>query len=37
MQYVILFHANLNYAYQKHLGVQPRSFWNPECGWRGYV
>ena len=26
-----------NAAYQRHLGVQPRSFWNPECGWRHYV
>ena len=26
-----------NEAYRKHLGLQPRSFWNPECGWRGYV
>lgn len=26
-----------NDAYRKYLGVQPRSFWNPECGWRGYV
>ena len=26
-----------NEAYQKHLGMQPRSFWNPECGWRHYV
>ena len=26
-----------NEAYQKHLGIQPKSFWNPECGWRGYV
>ncbi len=24
-------------AYKKHLGIQPRSFWNPECGWRHYV
>jgi alpha-amylase/alpha-mannosidase (GH57 family) len=23
--------------YQKYLGVQPRSFWNPECGWRAHV
>ena len=22
---------------RKHLGVAPRSFWNPECGWRHYV
>jgi hypothetical protein len=26
-----------NEAYQKYLGIQPRSFWNPECGWRSYV
>ena len=26
-----------NEAYQKHLGFVPRSFWNPECGWRSYV
>jgi len=26
-----------NEAYAKHLGIQPRSFWNPECGWRSYV
>jgi alpha-amylase/alpha-mannosidase (GH57 family) len=26
-----------NETYQKYLGVQPRSFWNPECGWRSYV
>jgi hypothetical protein len=26
-----------NQAYQKHLGLQPKSFWNPECGWRSYV
>jgi hypothetical protein len=26
-----------NDAYQRHLGIQPRSFWNPECGWRSYV
>ena len=24
-------------AYHKHLGIRPRSFWNPECGWRHYV
>ena len=24
-------------AYQRHLGMQPESFWNPECGWREYV
>ncbi len=24
-------------AYQKHLGMRPDSFWNPECGWRSYV
>ena len=26
-----------NRVYQEHLGLQPRSFWNPECGWRSYV
>jgi alpha-amylase/alpha-mannosidase (GH57 family) len=26
-----------NAAYQKHLGFVPRSFWNPECGWRSWV
>ena len=26
-----------NEAYQKYLGIQPKSFWNPECGWRSYV
>ena len=26
-----------NEAYRKYLGIQPRSFWNPECGWRSYV
>lgn len=26
-----------NEAFQRHLGVTPRSFWNPECGWRSYV
>jgi alpha-amylase/alpha-mannosidase (GH57 family) len=26
-----------NEAYQKYLGLQPKSFWNPECGWRSYV
>lgn len=24
-------------AYEKILGMRPVSFWNPECGWRGYV
>jgi hypothetical protein len=24
-------------TYKKHLGIKPRSFWNPECGWRAYV
>jgi hypothetical protein len=24
-------------AYEKHLGLRPTSFWNPECGWRSYV
>jgi hypothetical protein len=23
--------------YRKYLGFTPRSFWNPECGWRSYV
>jgi hypothetical protein len=23
--------------YEKVLGMRPVSFWNPECGWRGYV
>lgn len=26
-----------NRVYQDLLGFQPRSFWNPECGWRSYV
>ena len=26
-----------NETYRKHLGFVPRSFWNPECGWRSYV
>jgi alpha-amylase/alpha-mannosidase (GH57 family) len=26
-----------NESYQKHLGILPASFWNPECGWRSYV
>ncbi|MBN1491535.1 MAG: hypothetical protein JXA69_16605 [Phycisphaerae bacterium] len=26
-----------NEVYDKHLGMQPTSFWNPECGWRHYV
>lgn len=26
-----------NEAYKKHLGIGPKSFWNPECGWRSYV
>lgn len=26
-----------NGAYEKHLGLRPTSFWNPECGWRSYV
>lgn len=24
-------------AYERHLGMRPVSFWNPECGWRSYV
>ncbi len=26
-----------NEAYQRLLGFSPRSFWNPECGWRQFV
>ncbi len=26
-----------NEAYKRLLGFVPRSFWNPECGWCGYV
>lgn len=26
-----------NMVYERLLGMMPRSFWNPECGWRGYV
>ncbi|HDS06550.1 MAG TPA: hypothetical protein ENO05_02890 [Bacteroides sp.] len=26
-----------NDIYRKYLGMQPVSFWNPECGWRSYV
>jgi len=26
-----------NEAYERHLGLRPRSFWNPECGWRSYI
>lgn len=26
-----------NDAYRKYLGFVPKSFWNPECGWRSYV
>jgi len=26
-----------NEAYQKYLGIHPKSFWNPECGWRDYI
>jgi len=26
-----------NEAYQTYLGVRPKSFWNPECGWRDYL
>jgi hypothetical protein len=26
-----------NEAYKRLLGFVPRSFWNPECGWSGYV
>lgn len=26
-----------NDAFSKYLGFVPKSFWNPECGWRSYV
>ena len=26
-----------NEIYQKFLGLQPKSFWNPECGWRSFI
>jgi hypothetical protein len=26
-----------NEAYKRHLGIRPKSFWNPECGWRSYI
>lgn len=26
-----------NEVYERLLGFQPTSFWNPECGWRSYV
>ncbi len=26
-----------NETYRRCLGIQPRSFWNPECGWRAFV
>lgn len=26
-----------NETYKKYLGFVPKSFWNPECGWRSYV
>lgn len=26
-----------NECYEKYLGLVPKSFWNPECGWRSYV
>jgi alpha-amylase/alpha-mannosidase (GH57 family) len=26
-----------NETFQKFLGMTPKSFWNPECGWRDYV
>lgn len=26
-----------NQVYERLLGFTPRSFWNPECGWRDYV
>ena len=24
-------------VYDRYLGLQPKSFWNPECGWRSYI
>ena len=24
-------------TFEKYLGMRPKSFWNPECGWRSYV
>lgn len=24
-------------VFEKYLGMKPKSFWNPECGWRSYV
>jgi hypothetical protein len=29
--------AFANETFEKHLGLRPRSFWNPECGWRQYI
>lgn len=26
-----------NEVYERLLGFKPKSFWNPECGWRSYV
>ncbi len=26
-----------NKVYEDYLGIIPKSFWNPECGWRSYV
>jgi hypothetical protein len=26
-----------NEVYERLLGFQPKSFWNPECGWRSYI
>lgn len=26
-----------NEIYQRFLGIQPKSFWNPECGWRDTI
>jgi alpha-amylase/alpha-mannosidase (GH57 family) len=26
-----------NDCYKKVLGIEPKSFWNPECGWRSFV
>lgn len=26
-----------NDIFKKYLGITPKSFWNPECGWRSYV
>jgi alpha-amylase/alpha-mannosidase (GH57 family) len=26
-----------NQTYERLLGFRPKSFWNPECGWRSYI